>query len=306
MQGWQAGFLVLGACLVLLGFYLVFTHWRYRRIDALSDEVSRTLHQQFLLDISDDEGELQVLKNEIYKLTVALREQADLLKKEKVNLADALSDISHQLKTPLTSLNLLLSLLRKADLEQQERSQLLREMGTLLNRMDWQVAALLKLSRLDAGTVQFKHGRVKVRELIEKACEPVNIPMEIKGQCLHITGDDNASFLGDFPWCVEALSNILKNCMEHSPPGGSIEIDFEENPVCTRITVADSGPGIAQEDLPHIFERFYKGKNATENSVGIGLALARTIFVSQNGTVKAANRPGGGSKFTIQIYKSAV
>lgn len=306
LGGWQACALVLCACAALSAVYLCFTLWRYRRIDALADEVSQTMHRQYFLDITEDEGELHVLKSEIYKLTVALREQADLLKRDRAYLADALSDISHQLKTPLTSLNLVLSLLRRPDLSEERRRELLREMGAMLSRMDWQVAALLKMSRLDAGTVQFKTGRVQVRDLVRQACEPVSIAMEIKGQELVVNGEEDACLLGDLPWCVEAVGNIVKNCMEHTPEGGRIEIEYEENPVCTQITVADTGPGIDAADLPHIFERFYKGKHAGEASVGIGLALARMIISSQNGTVKAENRPGGGTRFTIKFYKSAV
>ena len=180
----------------------------------------------------------------------------------------------------------------------------MHELDVLLSRIDWLIVALLKISKLDAGTAHFQAEEVALADLVAKAVSPVLIPIELKEQTLEISAE--GSFVGDLSWTSEALGNIVKNCMEHTPTGGRIEIAARETPLYAEITVSDSGNGIDADDLPHVFERFYKGKNSSGNSFGIGLALARMIVTSQNGTLKAENKPGGGAKFTMRFYKGAV
>lgn len=296
------GIFTLVLCAVLIAVHLVSIYTRYTRISDMAYDLDKILHGDVHLDLGKySEGELGILKSEVYKMTVRLREQQEKLMKDKMYLSDSIADISHQIRTPLTSINLLVSLLCEPALSDERRESLIRELYELLSRIDWLITALLKLSMLDAGTVQFKAERLELGKLIRKACETLLIPIELRGQELSVTADGD--FHGDVSWTCEALGNIVKNCMEHTPSGGKLEIVAADNAVYTEIAVSDNGSGIGKDDLPHIFERFYKGKNADDKSVGIGLALARMIITGQGGTVKAENRIAGGAKFTVRFYK---
>jgi signal transduction histidine kinase len=197
----------------------------------------------------------------------------------------------------------LLSLLSKRNLHEERRQEIVRELETLLIRIDWLISALLKMSRLDTGTVKFQRKTLSVAELIEQSIVPIAVPMELREQQIEIQMKGDEAYEGDFAWSVEAIGNILKNCMEHIQRGGKIVVEASENPIYTEIVISDNGPGIDKEDLPHLFERFYKGKNSSDQSFGIGLALARMIITSQNGTIKAGNNSGGGARFTVRFYK---
>ena len=278
---------------------------RYQRISSLADDINQVLHGDSSIDFdSYSEGELSILHSEIYKMTIRLREQQQTLTREKAYLADSIADISHQIRTPLTSINLLIGLLSEPKLTDARRQQLIHELYELLSRIDWLITTLLKISRLDAGTVQFKQEQVSLEELLTKSCVPLLIPMELRGQELLVHAD--GTFRGDLSWTSEAIGNIVKNCMEHTSEGGRIEIEATENALFSEIIIKDNGTGISPEDLPHIFERFYKGKDSDGKSFGIGLALSRMIIAGQGGTVKAENRKPVGAMFTIRFYKGTV
>lgn len=305
--GLSTGILALVICLVFCGIHFVVTKKRYVRIAALSEEIDGILHNQAAMQLSQyAEGELSILQNEISKLLIRLREQADILSKDKQYLADSMADISHQLRTPLTSLHLVVSMLSDSQLSQEKRRSLLQELNRLLTRMDWLIEALLKISKLDTGTARFQEETISVKMLIEKAATPIAIPMELREQTLELSVQGTESYVGDLAWSMEAVGNILKNCMEHMPAGGKIFVAAEENAIYTQIQIRDTGAGFAKEDLPRLFERFYKGKNSGEQSIGIGLALARMIVTAQNGTIQAENHGEGGALFTIRFYKSTV
>ena len=296
--------LALGAALCLL--HLRFARKRYAEMEKLAERIDRVLHGQECALIDDEaEGELGILKSEIRKMTARLSDEADLLSAEKIRLTEAIQDIFHQLRTPLTSMGILASLLENEDLPYERRVERTRELKRQLERTEWLVETLLKLSKIDAGAAQFKKDSVAVREACNKAAEPLIIPMELRGQTLKIKVADER-FTGDLSWTAEALGNILKNAMEHTPEGGEISVEAEETALYTELRVTDDGPGFENEDIPHIFERFYKGKNASDSSVGIGLALSRSIIAAQNGVISAKNGKEGGAKFTIRFYKSVI
>lgn len=296
--------LILGAIICLL--HLRFAGKRYADMEKLSESIDRVLHGQECALVGDEaEGELGILKSEIRKMTARLSDEADLLSAEKLRLTEAIQDIFHQLRTPLTSMSILTSLLEEEDLPYERRVERTRELKRQLERTEWLVETLLKLSKIDAGAARFRKDRVAVRDVCNKAAEPLLIPIELRGQRLIIQAADE-SFTGDLNWTAEALGNILKNSMEHTPEGGEISLAAAETALYTEICVSDSGAGFEKEDIPHIFERFYKGKNAGESSVGIGLALSRSIIAAQNGTISAKNGADGGAKFIIRFYKSVV
>lgn len=302
-----ATILMILTTILLIGSCLLFTRWRYREIEKLSSYLREISNGDYKLDIRENhEGELSILKNDIYKVTRMLSEQSLYLQNDKMNLTNAISDISHQLKTPLTSMVVMADLLSNATLPEAKRSEFTSNIQIQLERIEWLVSSLLKLSKIDAGTIKFKKDQLFVDKLIQKALDPVLIPIDIKEQTLSIKGEQSVSFIGDLNWTVEALINILKNCVEHTPDGGDIKIAFSENALFTEILITDNGKGIPKEDLPYIFKRFYKGKNASEDSVGIGLAMAHSIVTSQKGDIEVNSKENEGTQFRIKFYKQVI
>ena len=296
---------VFAAGLVFCIIHIYFSEKRYKKIDELSTSIDRILHgSDALLDYDNSEGELAVLVSEVQKMTVRLREQNDLLKTDKIRLTDAIADIFHQMRTPLTSMNLELSLLAEEELDYSSRIQLVRELRKQLSRMTWLTESLLKMSKIDAGTAVFELVDILVKDVIKKAADPFLVPMELRGQTLD-TDCREERFMVDPSWMAEALGNLIKNCMEHTADGGTIKISASETALFTKLTIEDDGEGFVKEDIPNLFERFYKGKNATPESIGIGLALTRSIIAAQNGTITADNT-SKGARFTIKIYKSVI
>lgn len=281
----------------------IFTKNRYQGIAKISEQIDMVLHDTDYLFISEsEEGELSILQSEVTKMTLRIREQNAALKKEKENLADSLADIAHQLRTPLTSINLILSLLENEP-EEKERKELLRETEELLVRMEWLITSLLKLSRLDAGIVVFRSGQVDVGTLIHSALRPLLIPMELHNIDLQVSMPEGAMVQGDMDWLCEAIQNILKNCMESAGDRGKIEITCMDTVLFTEIQIHDSGAGFKENELSCLFERFYRGKNSRVAGYGIGLALCKTIITRQGGTVSAENHPQGGAVFIIRFPK---
>lgn len=303
----MAGGILIASDSFIMLLCIRFSRSRYQDIEQLSSYLRKIYGGDYALDIRDNmEGELSILKNEIYKVTLILSNQAEQLKSEKQQLADALSDISHQLKTPLTSMMVMADLLKKDDLEIQKRKEFTKSLESQLGRMEWLLTSLLKLSKIDAGAIQFKQEPILISELIDHALKPLLIPIEIKNLVLRIEGDPATLFYGDLYWSVEALINIIKNCIEHTQKEGELQIHYLDNPICCQITISDNGVGIDKEDIPHVFKRFYKGKNAGEESVGIGLAMAKSIITNQNGTIIINHHKRQGTEFIIKFYKQTL
>ena len=295
--------------MVCTGFVLLLVRYQ-RAVSAQVAELSAYLRDidagNYSLDVRDNgEGGFSLLKNDLYKVTVRLREQAELLQKDKTALSNLIADVSHQIKTPLTSLGVLVDVLAEDPSEEDRRAFLERLRGQL-GHIQWLTGALLKLARLDAGTAALKRDLVDVRQLIERALEPLQIRLEIKRQFLEIRGETEASFTGDLNWTAEALANVVKNCVEHTPEGGRIEISYRANTLYAEIIVSDNGEGIVSRDVPNIFNRFYRGERADESSVGIGLALAKAIFAAQGGDISVRSERGVGTSFTIRVFHGVV
>ena len=300
---WAAGILAAFSSCMFGFLFFIFTKGRYRKIAEISEEIDKVLHDADRVFIADcEEGELSILKSEYLKMTVRIREQNNALKKEKEHLAESLADISHQLRTPLTSANLILSLLENHP-KKEEREELLRETEELFARMDMLLTSLLKLSRLDAGIIVFKKERIEVKDLVEAALRPLRIPMEIHEVALDMSVPEGVFIEGDFSWIAEGLGNVLKNCMENSKERGKICISCQDTVLYTQITVRDSGKGFKEGELFRVFDRYYRGKDSRTAGFGIGLALCRTIITRQGGTITAKNHPEGGAVFTIRFPK---
>ncbi|VIG02832.1 two-component sensor histidine kinase [Clostridioides difficile] len=251
----------------------------------------------------NQEGQIGLLKTELLKMTTILNEKVELLKREKIFLNNTISDISHQLKTPMTSLIMLNDLLYN-DVPYEVKIDFLNKIKNQLNRMDWLIKSMLKLSKVEAKVINFKKDKVKFSELIHRAVQSMKIPMEIKNQKLTIEGSDNISYIGDIDWSVEALVNIIKNCVEHTPEFGNITITYKENPLFSELIIKDDGEGIHKKDIPHVFKRFYRGRSSSkEDSVGIGLAMSKSIIESQNGDIYVNSEKGKGTEFHIIFHK---
>ena len=303
---WVLGVLSFSICLLFSAVHFLVTYQRYKTISSFCADLETLLHNDAKIQFDRYcEGELSILQNSVKKLTVRMRDSEHKLREEKDFLSDSLSDISHQLKTPLTSANLLLAMLNDPGLDDSTRQKYISNLKEILLKIDWLVNTLLKISKLDSNTAGFAPTHVSMDELISAALSPLLIPMELRAVTVEKTVGPDAGFYGDLSWTAEAITNILKNCMEHMSEGGTLKVEATENAVFSEIVITDDGSGIDARDLPHIFERFYKGKHSSNSSVGIGLALSRMIIVRQNGTVKAENT-GHGARFTIRFYKCTI
>lgn len=301
-----AAFVLLAVSVFILITDLLCKKERKKQTLKLSEKIDKILHGEDTFSFSDcEETEFGVLTAEIHKMTIRLREQNSALEADRQFMKEALEDISHQLRTPLTSIMLITEILREPELSRHDKMEYLSELAELISRMKWLVETMLGLSRIDAGAVQFKKETVNCRELIKSACEPVSIPMELKNIRVETSINNTPLFCGDSQYFTEALLNILKNCMEHTNEGGVIRIEASENPIYTQIKITDSGKGFDEAELPHIFERFYRSGKNTESGYGIGLAFARRIVTAQNGSLTADNSEDGGAVFDMRIYRAA-
>ena len=277
-----------------------------KKIKNLSTYMNNILNNNYSLDIRDyEEGDLSNLKNDIYKMTVKLKEQSDSSQKEKKYLEEVLSDISHQLKTPLTSMYVINDvLLSDKKIDDSKKQEFLIKNRKELERIEWLVTSLLKMSRLDSGSEKIIPKETKLDDLIKKTVTPLEIPIELKNQHLVLDYDKNIKLNIDLNWTTEALINILKNAHEHTKENGTIQIKVKDTIIYTEIEIIDTGEGISTTDLPHIFERFYKGKTNKE-SIGIGLNMAKKIINLEKGDIKVISN-SNGTTFNIKFYKQII
>ena len=284
---------------------LMYLGRRQRRISDLESYMGALHREGYRLDVEDNEDdELSGLRNEIYKLTVLLKEQADRAAGQKRALADSMADISHQLKTPLTSMTVLMdNLSEDNDMDPVTRQRFMSEITYQLTGMSWLITMMLKISRLDAGVVELERERLKVLDLVEEALKRLEITAEWNGVSFMLEIPQEASVFTDRKWTGEALVNIIKNAIEHSPRESKVKITAEENEVYTKISVRDYGKGITEEERDKLFRRFYHGASAREDSIGIGLALAKEIVEKQGGYISVDSQEEKGTTFVIKFLK---
>ena len=285
--------------------FAVVTKRRYKNLNDLNDYLSLVCKGIYDMNIDDNtEGELSILKNNLYKVITLLQSQNEYLKNDKLYLADSIADISHQLKTPLTSMMMMCELLENEE-NPDKRQEFVAVINNQLSKMKWLITNILKISKLDADATEFKREEVSISKVLYDSLKPFVLTAELKNIAIQ-NGANDFVFNGDESWTVEAVSNIVKNCLEHTNDGGKIIIASDSTNLYNKLIISDNGCGIAEEDLPHIFERFYHGKNSSKESVGIGLALAKTVFEKENASVSVESEQGRGSVFEIRFYKSIV
>lgn len=291
--------------LVIYLFFIINKSKRTKKINKIIELISKINRRNFDIDIEDyTEDELSALKQEIYKTSLMLRSEADNSLKDKLNLKDSLSDISHQLKTPLTSITIMIdNILDNEEMDSKTRRKFLINIKREIININFLVQNLLKLSKFDANVIKFNKEEVFIKDIVNEAIKKVSALSELKGISIKVSGDKNATINCDFMWEVEAISNIIKNSIEHISSDGFVEINYTKNKVYSRILIRDNGVGIDSNDLPYIFDRFYKGKNTSRDSVGIGLALSKSIIEKDNGNISVKSTPNIGTIFTIKFFE---
>lgn len=295
--------IILGT--VSFGIYLIYVITQEKKIAEINEYIKQINNKNYILKIEEnDNGELSKLRNELYKTTVLLKETAEISEKEKENLSTAIADISHQLKTPLTSIRIMLDNIQDdPDMEKEVREDFLIEISKQIDWISSLVVALLKIAKFDAGTIKMENNEINAKNLIDNIVSNLAILMELKNIEIITNVDEKATFIADYKWQQEALTNILKNAIEHSKHNSRIYITVENTNLFLKIIIKDEGSGIDKEDLKHIFQRFYKTKNSSENSIGIGLPLAKAIIEQSNGYIKVETKYGEGTSFEVKYIK---
>lgn len=296
-------FIYLIICLVYLTIIINNDKRKEKEINEVIKIIEEINNKNYSFKMKDiNEEDLSLLKNEIYKTTIMLNEISEISKKDKKELEESLENISHQLKTPLTSILIMIdTLLDDEDMDQNTREDFLRNMKREVMNINFLVKSILKLSRLDTNTVKFISKKESVKEIIKEAILNVSLLSDLKNVKIETNLSD--SFITcDYKWQIEALTNILKNSIEHSYENNKVLIESSENNAYVKITIKDFGTGIAKEDINHIFERFYKGKDSDYDSIGIGLALSKSIIEKQNGKISVESSDDG-TTFTIKYFK---
>ena len=295
--------LFLGVISILVA--LIYTNKRDKSLRSINKYLDKVNNGNYELKIEDNgEDEISRLRNELYKTTILLRESAENSEKEKTNLNNSLADISHQLKTPLTSIRIMLDNIEEnPNMDEKTRNEFIEEISRQIDWISSLVISLLKLAKFDAGAIVMQDTQINVKKLIDNVINNLAIMIDIKNIKIEEKIDEDVILRADYNWQLEALTNIIKNCIEHSKEDSKIKIEVENNSIFVKIKITDEGEGIAKEDLSHIFERFYKSKQASENSIGIGLSLAKTIIEKENGYIKVDSELGKGTTFEIKYLK---
>lgn len=295
--------IVIFGAIIILGIYL-YNLKNKRELDNLIKYLKELNRGNYNLQIDlNSEGTLSILKNEIYTTTIMLREKAEKELVDKQNLKDSLTNISHQLKTPLTSISLLVDNLCDEDVPASLQKEFLGDIKTQIDSINYLIIVLLKLSRFDANVITFKEEKINVKNLCIDVLKHIDALRDVKNITIHINGSNNVTFIGDYKWEFEALSNILKNCLEYTSENKNIYVSFKETNMFTEITIQDEGKGMSKEEKRRMFERFYKGENSSNNNFGIGMSLAKEIINKDNGKIKVDSTPDIGSTFKIRYYK---
>ena len=295
--------MAFGATLIIA--FIIYISNQNNKIDEIKKYINAVSNKDYSLDISDNgEDELSKLRNELYKITVMLKESAEISIKEKTQLSDSIADISHQIKTPITSIRIMLDNIKEnPQMDEATKNEFINDIS---NQVDWissLVISLLKLARLDAGVIELNRQEIKVEELVQNVVRNLAILLEVKNVSVEVNIPDGAVFFGDYNWQLEALTNIVKNSIEHSRENSKIYIIAESNNFFLKIIVKDEGNGILKEDIKHIFDRFYKSKNSSEDSIGIGLSLAKSIIEKDNGYIEVTSKLEKGTEFEIKYMR---
>ena len=300
--------LIIAIFILTITIWTLYTIKQNKKIHEIDMYLKKVNSGDYTLKIEENsEDELSKLRNELYKTTVLLREAAENSKKENINLSNSLADISHQLKTPLTSIRIMIdNIYDNPDMDEETKMDFIKSINNQIEWISSLVVSLLKLAKFDAGTIIMNDENVNIVELINNVKDNLSIILELKEIDIILEYDQSRPIIVsiDYTWQLEALTNIIKNAIEHSKNNSKIHIQIEDSSVFTKIIIADEGEGTSKKDLPHIFQRFYKSEKSSENSIGIGLSLAKTIIEKDNGYINVKSEEGKGTTFCIKYMKN--
>jgi len=294
--------LLFSAIITLLLYISLYISRRnkVKNIEKLKNYLERINRGDYSLNLKIDD-DFSILSDELYKTILSMRELKEKAVQDKIVLKDNIADISHQLKTPITSINIMSELMENSD-SKEESMEYIKRLKKQISRLETLTSSLLTMSKLDAGTLEFKKENIDIRSTIDLAVEPIMFLIDKKNISLNIEGKD-VQIKGDAYWLSEAFLNIIKNCVEHLEENGQINVFIQSNPMFAQVKIEDNGSGFLDDELPYIFKRFFKGKNASKDSIGIGLSMAKTIIEKHNGEIIAENIKEGGARFIIKFYK---
>ena len=288
--------------------YILINYISYKNEKKELQEILKNVEKIYKNDYSFivEETSKGIFQSELYKLFIKLQEYAKEIETDRNKLNSYLSDISHQIRTPLFSVTVLVdNLIENNHLSKEEEKEYLNKISLQLDKISWLVDNLLKMAQLDTKAINMNKNKIYVKEIVKDVLKNLEVMIDLKASKIKIKGNDEVSFIGDFKWSLEALTNILKNSLEHSENGSNIYINYEENPLYTEIKIKDTGCGMDKEDLKHIFDRFYKGKNSNKDSFGIGLSLAKEIIDLQDGEINVKSKLNIGTEFSIRFIKKS-
>lgn len=295
---------VLSACIVGMLVADFWERWKFeKQIKELTDYITKVQDYAALPEMKESsEGSIGILQSEIYKVVTILREEYSSEHKQKKYMSDMMSDISHQFKTPLTAISLMTELLMEPGVTEEQRIEYASKIDTQISKMTWLIKNLLTLSQLEAGVLEMKSEPVNLKAMIDDISDSLDVMAEVTEVNLETEIPEDITVQGDPHWLREAVSNIVKNCIEHTGAGGYVKIKAAQSNIYTTLAIEDNGKGIDKEHLPHIFERFYKAGNSSPNSIGIGLAMAKQIINSHSGNIEVKSEVGQGTEFKITLY----
>lgn len=308
-QTYSLFYLLTGAIFIMLLLIVLYFLLALNKNEKDTKKIRKYLediaNSNYQFDIENmSESEMSNLKSEIYKIVLELKEKTENLAKDRETLSNYLADISHQIRTPLMAISSMVDAIIENESKLDENTRkFIYGISRQLNQINWLVDNLLKMAQLDTKTVTFNKESTNLKALFEKIEKNMSVFLELKNQKLIMSIDENLQITVDTKWTMEAIENIIKNCIEHSDKDSVIEVNAEQNPLYVSIQIKDYGTGITQKDLPRIFDKFYKGEGASKNSFGIGLSLAKSIIENQNGEIMVQSKEKVGTTFTIKLYK---
>ena len=297
---------IIVLALVIVGliiYILIQKRQKEKKIQELIDYLMKVQDYAELPGMNEiTEGRMGILQSEIYKVVTILKEEYSSEHKQKKYMSDMMSDISHQFKTPLTAISLMTELLMNPEVTEEQRLEYASKIDSQVGKMTWLIKNLLTLSQLEAGVLEMKSDKISLPNMMSEIEESLEVMAETSEVELNVQTPEGLELRGDKHWLREALTNIIKNSIEHTASGGYVRVDSSDNNIFTCIKISDNGKGIAKEHLPHIFERFYKADNTSKNSVGIGLAMAKQIINQHAGSIEVESEVNEGTTFTIKLY----
>lgn len=295
---------VICTLIIIIMYFFLALNKNEKEIKQIRQYIKDISNRNYTIDLrSLSESEISNLKDDIYKIVLELKEKAENLTTDRENLSNYLADISHQIRTPLMAITSMVdAIIENENSLDNSTRKFIYEISRQLNQINWLVDNLLKMAKLDTKTVEFIRENIRLKEFINKIENNLSVFLELKNQRLITNINDDIEIFVDAKWLTEAIENIIKNCIEHSNEYSKIVVNASQNSIYTQIEIIDSGRGISKEDLPKIFDKFYKGKGASNNSFGIGLSLAKSIIENQNGEIQVESEEGKGTKFFIKLY----